>query len=162
VLRNSKEKEVSLKDELEALKLYLKIEKTRLNNKFDYTIQVESSIHLEKIAFPPLVIQPFVENSIWHGFVNKEGQGNLAIIVRMEEGLLVTEVVDDGIGREASRKIEQSRDRKRSYGITITENRLHNIADSADIKILDLFDESGISAGTKVEIRIPLKIIEHD
>lgn len=161
VLRNSTRKEISLKDEIEALSLYLQIENQRLNQKFDFNIDVAESINAASIAFPPLIIQPFVENSIWHGFTNKKTRGLLNINIHRDNSQLIIEIIDDGIGREASKKIEKSRDRKRSYGIAITETRLHNIMKQADIEIQDLHDETGKSCGTKVIIHLPFKLLEN-
>ncbi|NNF36748.1 MAG: histidine kinase [Saprospiraceae bacterium] len=160
VLNNSKQKEISLKHELEALSLYLQIEQLRLNHKFDYEINVSDDIKTDRIGFPPLIIQPFVENSIWHGFINKKSKGHLKINVNKNDDSLNVEVLDDGIGREASKKIQQSRGGERSYGIAITENRLSNIARKAEIQIIDLFHENGMSAGTRVEINVPLKVLD--
>ncbi|NNF32506.1 MAG: histidine kinase [Saprospiraceae bacterium] len=160
VLNNSKQKEISLKNEIEALSLYLQIEQLRLNHKFDYEINVSDEINADRIGFPPLIIQPFVENSIWHGFINKKSKGHLKINVNKNDDTLNVEVLDDGIGREASKKIQQSRGGERSYGIAITENRLSNIAKRAEIQIIDLFHENGTSAGTRVEINVPLKVLD--
>jgi len=160
VLHNSKQKEISLQRELDALTLYLEIERFRLNDKFNYSIQVEEGLATNRIAFPPLIIQPFVENSIWHGFVNKTAEGHLLLKVYKEADLLKIEVIDDGIGREASKRIEKSRGRERSYGIAITRSRLDNITDAAEIEIVDLLDDNRKSAGTKVLIKLPFKFIE--
>lgn len=157
VLRNSTQKEISLKDEIEALTLYLQIENLRLNRPFDFRINIDSNIDPSSIAFPPLIIQPFVENSIWHGFVHKKTAGKLTINVRKKDDIMTIDVIDDGIGRKKSREIEESRERNRSYGIAITETRLNNITEKADIQIFDLFDEDGVSRGTKVQIELPFK-----
>jgi LytS/YehU family sensor histidine kinase len=157
VLRNSTQKEISLKDELEALTLYLQIENLRLNQPFEYEINIEKDIDPAGTAFPPLIIQPFVENSIWHGFVHKKTGGKLTINIRKDEDKMSIDVIDDGVGREKSKEIEKSRERKRSYGIEITETRLNNITDKADIQIIDLYDDKGGSKGTQVEIKLPFR-----
>lgn len=159
ILRNSKQKEISLKSELEAVRLYLQIEKLRLIDKFDYSIHLSSNINPEAIAFPPLTIQPFVENSIWHGFANKMDKGNLHIEIERDDNKLKVNVIDNGIGRAASRKLEESRGLKRSYGISITENRLQKLSDETKVDIIDLYFENGESQGTKIIIEIPFKII---
>ena len=161
VLRNSTQKEISLKDEIEALVLYLQIENLRLNDKFDYNIEIAENINASTIAFPPLIIQPFVENSIWHGFTNKKEKGKLNIKVYRNKSQLIIEVLDDGIGREASKRIEKSRDRKRSYGIAITKTRLHNIMEKADIDIEDIYNDLNENCGTKVVIILPYRSMEN-
>lgn len=161
VLRNSIEKEISLEKELEALRLYLQIENLRLDNKFEFDIIVEDSIDSSQVAFPPLIIQPFVENSIWHGFINKKTQGYLQVNIKKVENDLIVIIEDDGIGREASKKIEIARSRKRSYGIAITQTRLQNIMEHADIHIEDLYHD-GHSTGTRVSIRLPFRLIDNN
>ena len=160
VLRNSTQKEISLKDEIEALSLYLQIENLRLNQKFVYNIEIADDINASMVAFPPLIIQPFVENSIWHGFTNKKENGLLNIIIYRDKSKLIIEIIDDGIGREASKKIEKSRDRKRSYGIAITKTRLHNIMEKADIEIEDIYNDLAENCGTKVVIHLPFHLLE--
>ncbi len=160
VLRNSTKKEISLKDEIEALTLYLQIENLRLNQPFEYEINIDEDINPVATAFPPLIIQPFVENSIWHGFAHKKKAGKLMLDIRKDGEKLSIDVIDDGVGRKKSKEIEKSRERKRSYGIAITETRLNNIADKADTQIIDLYDNEGESIGTKVHIELPLKRVE--
>ena len=160
VLRNSTQKEISLKNELEALTLYLQIENLRLNQPFRYKIDIAENVNPETIAFPPLVIQPFVENSIWHGFMHKKSSGNLMINIFKQGEKLLIDVIDDGVGRAKSKEIEKSRARKRSYGIAITETRLNHVANKADVKIVDLYDKDGSCNGTKVRIEVPIKFIE--
>ena len=157
VLRNSTQKEITLRDELEALTLYLQIENLRLNQPFEYKINIAEDIDPLTTAFPPLIIQPFVENSIWHGFAHKKTPGKLTINIHKEMDKLNIEVIDDGVGREKSKEIEKSRERKRSYGVALTVTRLINITDKAEIQIIDLYDNNGLGNGTKVEIELPFR-----
>ncbi|WP_235299462.1 sensor histidine kinase [Portibacter marinus] len=158
VLRNSMMKEISLSDELEALELYMRLENIRLKDKFTYCIEIGEDLNPNQVAFPPLIIQPFVENSIWHGFINKVGKGHLRIKVSREANVIHVMVKDDGIGRIASRKIENVRKRKRSFGISITETRLQNIMQNCHIDIEDLEAENG-GTGTIVRMSLPFKKI---
>lgn len=159
VLRNSTDREISLQSELEALSLYLQIENLRLNEKFEYDIIIDQEVDASIVAIPPLIIQPFVENSIWHGFINKKSDCTLTVNVQRNRDQVVIIVQDNGIGREASRAIEKRRERKRSYGIAITKTRLLSLLESTDVQIEDLHEGSS-SIGTRVVIRIPYKVLD--
>lgn len=121
VLRNSKEKAISLDQEIEALKLYLQIENLRLSKQFTYTIKMDKSIDPKFVSIPPLIIQPFIENSIWHGFVHKKEEGHIDLIIEKKADKLEIKIIDNGVGRMKSKEIEKNRERKRSYGISITK-----------------------------------------
>src|SRR5690606_13954290 len=99
ILENSEHKEVPLADDLQALELYMQLEALRLNNKFEYTIEVDENLDTENTLVPPLLLQPFVENSIWHGIARKEGSGRITVSVKRENDMLKCTVEDDGVGR---------------------------------------------------------------
>ncbi|MBK8498695.1 MAG: histidine kinase [Flavobacteriales bacterium] len=101
VLENSRHNEVPLVQDMEALRLYMDMERARLNNRFQYAIEIDPEIDQENIMVPPLVLQPFVENAIWHGLSRKEGEGHLLLTVKQEGGMLVMAIEDDGVGRNA-------------------------------------------------------------
>ncbi len=158
ILRNSKNQLIPLSEEIKALDLYMEIENIRLNEKFDYEWKIDPKINSESYLIPPLAIQPFVENAIWHGFVHKEGKGHLLIDVIKNSDHLLFEITDNGVGREKSRMIEQKHFRKRSYGIAITKQRL-GMKEDEKIEIIDLKDEQGRPIGTKVIVKIPIHTI---
>ena len=157
VLNNSKKRFISLEDEIEALNLYMEIENIRLEDKFSVNWHIDKNINLSSIVIPPLTIQPFVENSIWHGFVHKDGKGELNLSIIQENGNLVIQIKDDGVGREKSKEIEKNHPRKRSFGIEITQQRLDYGKISSEVIINDLFDSSNNSKGTEVILKMPLK-----
>ncbi|HEY5406707.1 MAG TPA: histidine kinase, partial [Ginsengibacter sp.] len=99
ILENSEQKEVSLADDLKALELYMQLESMRMNNKFTYEIKVDPAIDKENTKIPPLILQPFVENSIWHGIAKKEGTGKILVHIEKEGNMINCIVEDDGIGR---------------------------------------------------------------
>ena len=144
---------VKLDRELAALQLYMDMEMTRVSN-FDYSIQVQKSIHPEKVDVPPLILQPFVENAIWHGLSNKKGMGilNINIGLKDEEWLHIT-IEDDGIGRAQAAGIKKALKAHKSYGIEITKNRLKLQHAENDVLIEDLFENEKAS-GTRVTILI--------
>ena len=161
ILNNSQNQAIPLIDELNALKLYLDLESMRFKDRFEYTIEIDPIINQASTLVPPFIIQPFIENSIWHGLMNREGNGRLQIKLIHEEFLLRCIVEDNGVGRKRAAEIEGNRPfGSTSKGISITETRLKlfgakNIP-SNPINYTDLYDQNGIPEGTRVEILIPI------
>lgn len=163
ILDNSQHTTIPIQDEFEALTLYLELEDMRLKGKLNFEITIEDSINTEFYRIPPLLIQPYVENSIWHGLVNKPDDGKVSIILKDEDSHFKCIVEDDGIGREKAREIQQRKNKTyKSLGTKITKRRLELFADNSyeriDVKYIDLKKDSE-SSGTRVEIIIP-KITE--
>ncbi|GIV31536.1 MAG: hypothetical protein KatS3mg029_0887 [Saprospiraceae bacterium] len=161
ILNNSKNEVVTLKDELKALELYLELERLRFGHKFEFEFDIEPGLPIESIEIPPLVLQPFVENAIWHGLVHKEGNGMLWVRVQRQNGMLKVEVEDNGVGRERARKLRSKTATKRKgMGMQITSDRLSMVksfaGERSTIRIEDLVDADGQPAGTLVVIKIPL------
>ena len=162
VLENSRSEKVTLQKELETLKLYIDLEAMRFKDKVQYKINVVPHIDQQYIEIPPLLLQPYVENAIWHGLMHKPEGGNISIdIAQPDEYLLHIEISDDGIGREmAGQHKSKSATRQKSFGLKMTSERLdainHIYKTKTAIKIVDLVDADGNAAGTKVIIEIPL------
>jgi sensor histidine kinase YesM len=162
VLENSRSEKVTLQKELETLKLYLELEAMRFKDKVQYKINIVPHIDQQYIEMPPLLLQPYVENAIWHGLMHKPEGGNIAIdISQPTEYLLHIEISDDGIGREMARVHKsKSATRQKSFGLKMTSERLdainHIYQTKTEVKIVDLVDTEGNAAGTKVIIEIPL------
>lgn len=160
VLANSEKSFVRLQEELEALRLYLSIEQLRFQN-FNYTIQVDEHVNVDFIEVPPLILQPYVENAIWHGLMHKtEGERKLSVHVAQEEQYLEMVVEDNGIGRERAGQMKMRGDtRKGGMGMRLTTDRLnllHQIYGSeVSVSIDDLHDDFQKPTGTRVRIRIP-------
>jgi LytS/YehU family sensor histidine kinase len=158
ILDLSKQELISLKDELETVKLYLDIESLRFNNAFNFSIKIADSVFVQDIRLPPLLIQPFVENAIWHGLLLKEGNKELNIHVFNEENYLIIDVDDNGIGREAAQKFSNKELKRRSFGMDITQERLNVMEKILGISISfmvhDKKNTTGVSLGTKVVIKI--------
>lgn len=158
ILENSEKKEVLLSEDLKALELYMQLECLRMNQKFTYQVKVDEGINTENTLVPPLILQPFVENSIWHGIAKKEGRGNILVHIKKEGEMINCVIEDDGIGREqAARQVETSKTiQKQSLGMKITRARiniLNKVKNStADIQLFDL------SHGTRVEVKLPLEL----
>ena len=160
VLNNSKSPRVTLANELEALELYIQLEAVRFSNKFEYRIELHEDLETDYIEIPPLLLQPYVENSIWHGLMHKtDGPGLLTISLKKEQDVLKAIVEDNGIGREAAlaRKSKTAHKHK-SYGMNITSDRLANLNKGSSakeqVKVLDLVSPEGDALGTRVELTI--------
>ncbi len=157
VLEASGQKEISLAKDLEILEIYLQMEMRRTDNKFNYEIITDPGFDKDKVMVPPMLLQPFAENSIWHGFTAKTGAGKLDIRIVKEGNMISLMVKDNGIGREAAarRKTETSTGEKESLGLAITRQRIEMLnfkkQSHSSMNIYDL------EQGTSVEIKIPLK-----
>jgi ligand-binding sensor domain-containing protein len=155
ILDLSKQETVPLAKEVNALNMYLELESLRLENKFDYSISIDKSMDDDNVRIPSLIIQPFVENAIWHGLNNKKIKGNIFIEIKeSSKNILQITIEDDGIGRKAASEIKLEQIKHKSYGINITINRLKLLSNNNSVTFYDLYDESNIAAGTKVTIQL--------
>lgn len=152
ILENSDKKEVSLSEDLSALELYMQLESLRIRNGFDYEIKVDEKIDIENTIIPPLILQPFVENSIWHGFSKKQGKGKISIQIFSEDNMIHCIVEDNGVGRKQT-NAEEAPVTSKSMGMKITQsridilNKLHN--SDSKVNFIDL------SEGLRVELSLP-------
>ncbi len=162
ILDNSDSKEVALSDELEALNLYIEMESMRFTNKFTYAIVVDDNVSADTLQVPPLIIQPYVENAIWHGLLHKASDGKLLISVKKtSENMMQCIIEDNGVGRSKAMELKsKSANSNKSLGMKLTEERLdmlnQNNALNASIQIIDLSDADGRGTGTKVIVTIPI------
>lgn len=162
ILDNSNSKNVMLANELEALKLYIEMEALRFDKKFTYEIKVENKLGTDTVEVPPLIIQPYVENAIWHGLLHKESGGHLSIKVCMcSESMLECIIEDNGVGRDKAKELKsKSATSRKSLGMQLTENRLSLLNKhaqlSASVEIIDLQNGGNEAAGTKVILKIPV------
>jgi LytS/YehU family sensor histidine kinase len=155
ILENSRQEFISLEKEIATLNLYLELESVRLENKFDFQIKYDRNLEIESIKVPPLIIQPFAENAIWHGLHNKKTTGNLIITISsLNDEKIIISITDDGIGRIASAQLKKEERKHKSYGIEITNNRLSLINTKNKFEIIDLYDHNHQSIGTTVRLEI--------
>ncbi len=168
ILENSRENTVSISNELQLLELFIQLEQLRFNHKFDYHIEVDEKIDRENTEIPPLLIQPYVENAILHGLINKDGKGDLWFSMEKDNGSLICKIEDNGIGRAKAQEIQDKKtSRHKSLGIKVTNERISTLSSLLDYKmevvIEDLFETSEAleqtsqPAGTRVTITIPVK-----
>lgn len=164
ILQNSRSNYISLKDEVETLELYLQMEGLRFRDQFQYDISIRTETDAGSIVIPPMLIQPYVENAIWHGLMNKhDGTPRKVELLIEEKGSnLFCVVQDNGIGRTKAQVLRAQKltGKKRSMGMQITKDRIEIINKLYDVNtcvtITDLVDATGNASGTRVELMIPL------
>jgi len=156
ILEASQKNFISLKEELETIKLYLELEKFRFDKNFIFHIKVDPQINTDNVSIPSMVLQPYLENAIWHGIVPKNGKGILQLILApAEQGGIIISIIDDGIGRKKALEISKRRKHHKPTGIKNVEERLTLLnalnKTNMKVKIIDLYDENSLACGTKVE-----------
>jgi tetratricopeptide (TPR) repeat protein len=158
VLENSRAEKITLARDLEALQLYIDIEALRFKEKLHFVLEMDPDIDPSFIQIPGMLVQPHVENAIWHGLMHRPEGGKLYVrLAQPSENLLRVEVEDNGIGRAAAAELEsKSAVNKKSLGQMITAERLKSTGKLASLNIFDLTDASGQPCGTKVVMDIVL------
>lgn len=161
ILVSSDKETITLKEEIEILKMYVELESVRFRDAFSFTIQFDDDMDIEEIRIPSLLIQPFVENAIWHGLMHKEGDRKLSIRFHEKDHFVQCIVEDNGVGRAAAGewKTATGRDKKHTgKGIAVAEERLRTHVKPAtqpgSIEVVDLY-EKGQAAGTRIVINFP-------
>lgn len=155
ILQNSDKREISLYDEIETCRLYTQLESLRFSNKFSYTFSVDKYIDLKSIEVPALILQPFIENAIWHGIMPKDGDGHIDVSVNRFGEEIVCTIDDNGVGRNNGNKNKLSPDAShQSKGLKITQSRIdldNQLHDRrAAVKTIDKMDEYQQPAGTRI------------
>ena len=156
VMENSKFDFVSLASEVQILELYLKLENHRFKEKFDYSFHIDPDIDQENIQIPPMLIQPYIENAIWHGLRYKEEKGYLKVELKNGENLKVI-IEDNGIGRKKSMELKTKNQQESvSTGLKNINNRLQIINQihkiNLQVKIEDLDKQN--QSGTRVTLDV--------
>lgn len=164
ILIHSDKETISLREELDILNLYVELESVRFKEAFTYEITCDEDIDTDEVKIPTLLIQPFVENAIWHGLMHKEGMRHLRITFADRGDYVYCMIEDNGIGRQKARemKVRTGQDKKhKSKGIEVSLERLNAIykngVTNGSLDIIDLKDEAGHAIGTRVEIRLPIQ-----
>lgn len=162
ILNNSKSPAISLENELEALKLYVELEQMRFSGKFHYSVGIGEGVEPSQLQMPPLVLQPLVENAIWHGLMHMPGPGRLDVRILKNGGVLQIEVEDNGVGRQQAALLNSKALQQKSFGMQITQERLDQFyGGKARLEVFDKTDESGQPAGTRVVLHIPFINLQH-
>jgi Histidine kinase/Y_Y_Y domain len=156
ILDNSRNEWVTLDSELKSIELYVQLEALRFNHSFLHQIETGPGIDAENILLPPMLIQPYIENAIWHGLMyRKEPGGLLTLSITDNNGMLEVLIKDNGVGREAATALKsKSALQQKSYGMKITAERMNNVNETYHINakatVKDLFDNDGNAIGTEV------------
>lgn len=154
-LEKSSENEILLEDDIQILKTYMDIENKRAKHNFKYSFYIDKAIDPENTLVPPMILQPFVENSIIHGFSDNKTNGHLKIGFHKKSEMLTCTVEDNGIGRKKSSEVQGKKNRQ-SLGVSITKTRLEIINKKKNAQgHLKIFDKTD---GTLVEISLPLTL----
>ena len=161
ILENSRRSMHSLEKERELLELYLKVESQRFKEPFLYKINIDESLDTYETQLPCMMLQPFVENAIWHGLSHKKTAGTIQIDIGSTGALLKCTVTDNGVGRQKAAEIALKKGRAHeSKALQILSERLELLFPGQQhlcaIEYSDLLDEFGEPAGTKVEISLPI------
>lgn len=160
ILDNSRSEWVTLENELSALDLYIQLEAIRFDNVFKYKLVLDEHIDPAQVIIPPLIIQPYVENAIWHGLLYREEPGGVLLLeIKKIEDQLRIKVEDNGLGRQASADLRsRSALKRKSHGMKITGERLDIVNMTYDantnVKVEDLYDENQHGCGTRVLITL--------
>jgi tetratricopeptide (TPR) repeat protein len=160
-LENSRSETVNLQNEIESLELYIQMEAMRFKDKLKYSIDVDKNVDADFIEIPPMLLQPYVENAIWHGLMHKEDGGNITIKIAntVSNDALIITIEDDGVGREKAAQLRsKTATSHKSFGTKVTSERLELInklyKTEASVTTTDVIKNNAV-AGTLVTIKIP-------
>lgn len=164
VLHNSDKSQIALYEEIDLIKIYIEIEQLRFDNSFEYEIYIDDSVKEQEIFIPPMLIQPYIENAIWHGIMHLEGirKGKLSVSFSVTDQLLKIRVQDNGVGREVSKSYKKDTEHK-PVAMKLSQKRLEIISNlfkekNITIDIQDVYDASKNVVGTSVELYLPLNL----
>jgi anti-sigma regulatory factor (Ser/Thr protein kinase) len=161
VLSNSGKDFISLREELEMLRIYTDLEQARFADKFDIRWDMDEALPLDELQVPPLLLQPYVENAVWHGLRYRENRGLLSIKVFIQDNQLCCLIIDDGIGRKRSRELKtENQKRSTGTGLKNTEERIVILNKLYKTGVRVMIDDLNEEGGTLVRILIPLKKVE--
>lgn len=161
VLNNSKDNEITLQQELDTLKLYIELEQLRFKESFEFRLSVDPDMETTSLLIPSLLLQPYIENAIWHGLMPlKTRKGIITLTINQLEQILKITITDNGIGREASNLIKKkiTRSKHESMGMELTGKRIELFGkeNRFSIQLIDNHDNDNHSTGTTVEIILPM------
>ena len=161
ILKNSSRLTIPFEEDLGILGLYVKLEQMRMTGGFDYIVTIDNTLDLNKIQVPPLFMQPYIENAIWHGFSTKKDYKKITLTIYDEEENIRCEIIDNGIGIEKTKSHKKHRESERKpFGLKASEDRIKMLHENLNVYVIieDISDNE--TTGTKVTIKFP-KEIEH-
>ncbi|MGB4958138.1 MAG: histidine kinase, partial [Saprospiraceae bacterium] len=161
ILDQSNQEFTPIYQEIELIKIYIEMEKLRFDDQFTFELSIDTDINTTWMI-PSMVIQPLLENAIWHGLLHKKDCGTLILLFeKLSESQIKISIKDNGVGRDKAHALKSKQLlKKKSYGSKISEERIINIDNiyggNASYEVVDLFDENRRSAGTLVNIVLPV------
>jgi tetratricopeptide (TPR) repeat protein len=160
IMNHSRHATVTVAEEIDMLKLYLDMERLRFKDAFDYSIKTTPDVEEGEVLIPPMLLQPFVENAVWHGLMHKEGRGHLFIQIGLIGQVLTCVIRDNGIGRKNAALLKsKSVEKHKSMGLQITAERMAlmtgSMREEPFFTIRDLYDD-GAATGTEVTLKISI------
>ena len=162
VLDNSRGEKTLLLTEIETLKLYIEMESLRFADKFEYEMTVAPELLSDSYVIQPMLIQPYVENAIWHGLMHNKGKGKLSLTFAKKEDALMVRIEDNGVGREMAKKIKESQlIQRKSHGMKVTAERMSLLSKKLNVpvraEVFDVYNQEHTIAGTRVELTLPIE-----
>ena len=159
-LEINQEKFISIEEEIEYLELYLSLEKLRFDESFQYKINVDSSIDESDVNIPTMLIQPFIENAIWHGIMPQGGVGEIIISFKRNLNNLIITIFDNGVGYDATKSNINLH--HKSVGLKMTEERLFLMQsiynETFSMRVVKVDNKDSSLSGTKVTLKLPLNL----
>jgi len=156
ILNSSSSPTSTLFEELGILALYVKLEQMRVTGGFDFIVETDENLDLDKIKVPSLFLQPFIENAIWHGIMKKEGDKEIRLTITQKEGSVLCEVLDNGIGYKKTQEVTNLSVKRKFYGAEATESRIKMLYKNTDVHIETNDISTPEQTGTLVTIKFPL------
>lgn len=159
VMENSKYDLVPLQSEIDILKIYIQLEHFRFSDKFDFEFIIDDSIETEEIEIPPMLVQPYIENAVWHGLRYRTSKGKLTVELKAKDSFVEFIISDNGIGRKKSQEIKTDNQKEtKSTGMKNIESRLNiiNEVNKMALKVNVSDFNSQDQSGTVVQIQIPI------
>ena len=162
VLDNSETPLVTIEEDLKALDLYVELDTLRFENNFDYKKIIDEEIDVGFDRIPAMLLQPHVENAIWHGLQHKEGKGKITVELKRQEDMLLCSIEDNGVGRKKAQELQSANKTKhKSMGMFISRERLRIInsknKSNLNVNVRDLEDANGKALGTRIELFVPIQ-----
>lgn len=154
ILDNSSQSFISLKKETEFLNNYLQLEQLRFNHPFTYQIVIDDSIDESEVQIPPLLLQPYIENAIWHGLSHQPKPGKLTVHFAETAEHLTCTIEDNGMGRTQSQQLQKGNKKHESKALHITAERIEKGLNGS-VEIIDLYNIENAPSGTRVIIKLP-------
>lgn len=158
ILYYSANERITLREEIEALQLYVQLEELRFRENFGFEVNISNKLDMETIVVPPLIIQPYVENAILHGLAPKEGNKKLSLSIESENGNIIFRIEDNGVGRQFNKSHSEKAEGHKSIAMELTKKRIDLAgklySKEENIIINDLFEQS-IPTGTEVILKFP-------